>query len=566
MAWDPMLEFVSAVNNQTPEGYLRTQADASLASSQADYDRAVQVALSNMPPPHTPDKIRLAQESVAMQPQFANRGYLTSGQFDEQLANSAETAQAAADHARITDPLRTGFAADSAARNQNAANLGSAFQSATAGNAGLLGDLRGAASAADQRDAALLSAYGNSINQANGIDSQAVGNLSSLYNSMGQLQASGYVGDVTSDAGLVGAQRDVMNGFGAYANGAGDIQSQAALATADAEALAAQKDVLGKLKERSDPRLTDAERALFMEARLQREQSDRANRDANMTELARRGMSGSTMALSNLNASSAEAGQNRALADTKAAGQAVQRAEAALRDYGGMSNVIAGQSFDRSFRTGAAADSVAAGNRDARMQGLQGQGTMATNMRSADDAIRTFNQGQRQQQQQFSDNYRATQQQQAWGRGTDMAGAQMSQANNIATRAGGVADRGMAASQAQFGRQGAITSAGVGMNRDYLDGYTNVVGASNTAIRDNATDRRGIAALDTVGAQIDAQGRQNSNAIAQKYRDQTAEQARASAAMDREDARWREEQAQARDLSQDSALFGLGSLFNWSKG
>jgi hypothetical protein len=108
-------------------------------------------------------------------------------------------------------------------------------------------------------------------------------------------------------------------------------------------------------------------------------------------------MGGSTMALSNLNASSAEASNTRALQDLGANAKAVDRAEKALVNYGNMASTVADQSFERDFSTRSAADKMAVQNNAQRMAGIQGQGQMSTNMRNADDNMRMFNSEQQMQ-------------------------------------------------------------------------------------------------------------------------------------------------------------------------
>lgn len=224
-------------------------------------------------------------------------------------------------------------------------------------------------------------------------DSGLVGQQQGVASAFGDW-ASG-MNDISSDAGLVGMQQGVYDDYGGFASGAYDLESEAAGATADAEALAAQKYALGEFKERSDAKLTDAERFLYLQNRKQQEQTMRGVRDANMRELERSGMSGSTMALSNLNASSAEAADMRQLGDLGANAKAIDRAEKNLSNYAGLSSTIADQSFERDFSTRSAADKMAINNNQQRFAGIQGQGQMATEMRNADDEMRTGNANRR---------------------------------------------------------------------------------------------------------------------------------------------------------------------------
>jgi len=253
-------------------------------------------------------------------------------------------------------------------------------------DAGLVGQQQG-----------VVDQFGNWASGANDVSSDAglVGQQQDVYG--GFMDYASGANAISSDAGLVGMQQGVFDDYGQFASGGMDLESEAATAQADAEALAAQKEALGEFRERMDPRQTDAERFMYMQSRLAQEQSQRAARDANYRELERRGMGGSTMALSNLNASSAEASNTRALQDLGANAKAVDRAEKALVNYGNMSSTIADQSFERDFATKSAADKMAITNNQQRLAGIQGQGQMSTEMRRADDEMRQFNSAQQMQ-------------------------------------------------------------------------------------------------------------------------------------------------------------------------
>lgn len=224
-------------------------------------------------------------------------------------------------------------------------------------------------------------------------DAGLVGQQQGVFGAYGDW-ASG-MNDVNSDAALVGQQQNVLDSYGDWSSGNYDLASEAAGATADAEALAAQKEAMGKFRERSDPKLTDAERFLYEQNRRMQEQTMRGNRDANMRELQRQGMSGSTMQLSNLNAASSEAANMRQLGDLGANAAAIQRADRNLGNYANLSSTVADQSFGRDFATRSAADKMAVQNNQQRFSGLQGEGQMATTMRNADDNLRMNNQGMR---------------------------------------------------------------------------------------------------------------------------------------------------------------------------
>lgn len=564
--------------------------------------------------PRTPQEIEAANRSVTNRLQGREYG---------SYADVADAYQANADQTQQTlagtrGTLQSGATQDAATRAASVGNLNTAFNNATEGNRQIMQQRGAATSGANSQSAANIAALSGAYQQSGARDAATVGALQDRYDDYGILQGSGpYTnissdaglvaqqqasydafgnwaaggGDISSDPGLVGQQQDVYGGlmgfangendissdpglvamqqgvyddYGQFASGAMDLTSQAAGATADAEALAAQKEALGEFRERMDPKQTDAERFLYMQSRLAQEQSQRAARDANYRELERRGMGGSTMALSNLNASSAEASNTRALQDLGANAKAIDRAEKALVNYGNMSSTIADQSFQRDFATRSAADAMAVNNNKQRLAGIQGQGQMATEMRNADDdikkfnssqrltglqsagvvagqmrdaddrirmsnqemrmrgtegqaqqanamrtaddAMRTFNKEQEMIQTRHMDDFAAQQQRDAWTRDTGMADARFRQTEADDRRSDSLAGRSETATQNSWGRSNADFNAGQDANRDYLEGYDRVVGRSNESLRDNATDRRGNAEFDLGSERLRQEG------------------------------------------------------------
>lgn len=479
--------------------------------------------------------------------------------------NSALGAFSAADAGLYGDFANTN--AQLAGRgNQAVSTLGDAFGRAgvmDTQNVGALGNTLGQA---NSMNAANVSELRGQLGQANAMDAANVGQLNALNGSMRQLTAGGYGADVVSNPEDLARQESAYGTFGNFANGAYDYQSQAAQAYADPEALAAQKEVMGKFRSEMDPRLTDAERYLYMQARLQEEQTNRGNRDANLRELERSGMSGSTMALSNLNASSQQTATTRALADLGANAKAIDRAQRSAENYGNMANVVSGQSFQQAFGRGQAADAASQFNTNTRLQGSIQQGNMATQMRNANDALLTFNKAQSLQQQRFQDQYAADQQNAAWGRGVDVSNAGFQQSNNIARNAGIQSNAGFRQSEdmstnagrlsdAQFTQSGNLsrnatnlanadlmnigqqgqrageqTRIGAGMNSDWLTGTQNVGNMSMQAQRDN-TSALGMAGdMGFKQAALDASASSEHNAMRQKIIDSAAEDRRAKAA------------------------------------
>jgi len=113
----------------------------------------------------------------------------------------------------------------------------------------------------------------------------------------------------------------------------------------------AQLDALNKYKALTDPSITAEERFMMEQARQQEEQGLRSNRDAVMQDLAARGMRGSGAELTNMLGAQQQLGNQRVLADLGAQANASKRA----------------------------------------MQALEGYGTTAGQMRSAEDVVGTFN-------------------------------------------------------------------------------------------------------------------------------------------------------------------------------
>jgi hypothetical protein len=450
--------------------------------------------------------------------------------------------------------------------NDAISGMSSAFHQSAGLDASNVSGLGSSLGNANYLDTQNMAELGSALGQSNALGAQSLGQLQSLNGSMRQLTAQGYGADVASDPQDVARQEAAYGAFGDFANGAYDYTSQAAQAYADPESIAAQKSALGQLKEQSTPKLTDAERYLYMQARLQQEQSNRANRDANLRELQRSGMSGSTMALSNLNASSQEANNTRALSDLGANAEAIKRASAALVNYGNLASTISGQSFQQAYGRGQAADTASQFNTNTKLQGTIGQGNMATQMRSADDALAEFNKAQSLQQQRFVDQYAADQQNAAWGRGVDVSNAGFNQANLVGRNAAVKSNAGFQQTQnlsnnaktlsdAQFTQSGDLSRnatnlgnaqltnvgqqrnsasdlarTGAQMNSDWLTGTQNLGNQQLTGLRDNtsALGAMGDALYRQTG--IQQTGDTQRNALTQKSLDNQMEDTRAAQA------------------------------------
>lgn len=572
MAYDPQLEWIAAANGMTPEEYIQTQQGIEAQRAQED---AYQVDANKRLADYYGGGTNTGLADVTYNQKYGVGGpLLTENLKDEALRQArgesyadyndvgaalGTSGQKAIDtYGTELEGVRGASAADAAARNTNVGNLGTAFNNQTESNRQIIGNLSSSAAQSRAADQATLGTLNTAFGNANAMDAATVGALQNRYDQYGILTPEAYHTNISSDPRLVGQQQDVYSGlmgyasgandiysdpglvaqqqgvydaYGGFASGAYDLESQAATAAADPEALAAQKEALGEFRDRMDPKLTDAERFLYMQSRLQQEQSQRAARDANYRELERRGMGGSTMALSNLNASSAEAANTRALQDLGANAKAVDRAEQALVNYGNLSSTIRQQSFGEDFSRKSAADQMAINNNKQRLAGIQGQGEMANEMRRADDDMRQFNSSQRLQglqsagsmanemrsaddaikmfnseqtniQARHRDDFNAQQQRDAWTRDVGMTDARFRQSENTSDRADKYAGRELDATQAGWARDLGVGQAGMDANRDYFEGYDRYTGRSNEAIRDNATDRRGNAELALEGARL----------------------------------------------------------------
>ena len=397
-----------------------------------------------------------------------------------------------------------------AAGNQSVQNLNDRFRTSEAMDAQNVGQLGSSLGRANSLDEANIGELGSSLGQANAMDAANVGELRGLNAQMRQLQARGYGANVVSDPNDIARQESAYGTFGDFANGSYDYTSQAAQAYADPEALAAQKEVMGTLREQMDPRLTDQERYLYMQSRLAQEQSNRGNRDANLRELERSGMSGSTMALSNLNASSQENANTRALQDLGANAKAIDRASAATRDYGNMANVVSDQSFKQAYGRGQAADTASQFNTNTRLQGAVAQGNMANEIRSANDALNMFNKDQQMTQQRFQDQYAADQQQQAWQRGTDISDAGFRQSENISRNAAIKSDAGFKQTENLSRNAGMLSDAGF---RQTGNLNQNAATQSDAELRNIGQQRQGVSDVTQFGGRIQSDWLTGANQI-----------------------------------------------------
>jgi hypothetical protein len=169
-------------------------------------------------------------------------------------------------------------------------------------------------------------------------------------------------------------------------------------------------------------------------------------------------------------------------------------------------------------------------NMDRRVTGVEGQARMATEMRTADDALRTFNKDQRMIQSRHQDNYRADQQEQAWNRGTDMSEAEFRQSENRTTRATGRQQATETSTTNAWNRLADQTNTGVDMNRDYAQGWGRVGDQQLGAIDSQSRDRETAADFAQTTARDQQAIRSDANTIRIRQIDEQAEDRRAGEA------------------------------------
>jgi len=114
----------------------------------------------------------------------------------------------------------------------------------------------------------------------------------------------------------------------------------------DPEAYAAMQDALGQYKSLTDPRVTDAERFLYEQARQNQERDERANRSAVLTSQRMRGLGGGASELADAAIGGAQVSRNRLLSDLGANAQAINRAQESLQGYAGLSSTMSAQAND----------------------------------------------------------------------------------------------------------------------------------------------------------------------------------------------------------------------------
>lgn len=210
---------------------------------------------------------------------------------------------------------------------------------------------------------------------------QAYDDLQGIANGSLDWQSQG--AQAYADPRTVQGQWDVYGQLQAAANGSLDQESQAAKAGASAETIQKQQQGLDKLWGLTDPSITAQERLMMEIARREQETSERASRDAVMSDLNARGMGGSGAEISNMLGQQELFGQERTLADLGAQANAQQRATQSLAMYIDASGQLRSQEFDEAFSRAAAGDAMAVANANRRMQAMGMSADQINNMRQA---------------------------------------------------------------------------------------------------------------------------------------------------------------------------------------
>lgn len=409
-------------------------------------------------------------------------------------------------------------------------------------NAGLAGASWSSAQNANAQDQQTLGQYTSALNNLNGL---SLGNYTTLANNLGSipvLTAGGFGAPVISQAATaqadpasIAAQNAALSQLQGFANGSHALTSQAAQAyanpqdvanqemaanalqgiaggslnvvngSADPQAYAAAHDALNQLSALTTPQETAAEKFILEQNRLAQEQQESASRAAIMTDMRRRGMSGSGMEIGANALAGAQTSENRLLGDLGAQAQAVDRAMTALGNYANLSSTLnsqgnqvaefnsglqaqaeqaasnayatlRAQGFSEEYARGQAADAMAQFNTNVELQGSEASGQLASNMRqqsfnedfstkSAADQVAEFNKAQSLQQQRFQDSFAAQQNEDLTNRYVDIAnqgnttlGQLTTNTNNLANAQFGVTNAADQRNQSSIGTIGGLAA------------------------------------------------------------------------------------------------------------
>ena len=394
---DGQIAWIAAINGQTPQEYLETQAAWNANGGRAPLTPYQQWYGTQTAPDSVFQSIFGAQGA---DDRFVQDETTRLGQYNQGLG--ALWGQQA-DLERTSRDRANWIGGENAAINQNNWNLV---------NQGI-----GSNNAA-------LGAYGQAVNNAAAWDMQNFANLQAAANQPMQMHASAYVGDAMSNPADVARQMQVYSQLQGAANGSLDVQSQAARAYANAQDVANQqraaatlqasgngaldvdlnsireldklrdpdsiggvRDLYGvfqgsldlrpgeldpeayeaavasrdKLWGLTDPTVTAQEKLMFELARQQQEQDEGALRAALQTDARRRGVSGIGTEIARSALGAQQTSRNRMLQDMQALAQAQARSMDALANHGNLSANMNAQ-----------ANQLAMSNQATRQRALEG--------------------------------------------------------------------------------------------------------------------------------------------------------------------------------------------------
>jgi hypothetical protein len=333
--------------------------------------------------------------------------------------------------------------------------------------------------------------------------------------------------DKLRDPDSIGGMREL---YGVY-EGSLDVRP----GELDPAAYQAAVDNRNKLWSLTDPSVTAQEKLMFELARQQQEQDEGATRAALQTDARRRGVSGVGTEIARSALGAQQTSRNRMLQDMQALAQAQTRSQQALASHGNLSaqmnseanrlamnnagnrlgalegytNVHASsantlgqlgaanattnanrqlqaqgmayqayaelraQGFSEEYARGQAADVVAMSNSDRRLGAMNSSATLATNMRNASDSMSMFNQSQRQQQSQFSDNYTANRQDAQFNRAATVFDGGNTVGRNFMTDQGNLFQGTVNTNQTNLGNTQTGINTNMGLNQQWLNTMDN---------------------------------------------------------------------------------------------
>ena len=394
---DGQIAWIAAINGQTPQEYLNTQASWNANGGQAPLTPYQQWYGTQTAPDAVERSIWDAQQR---EDQFVANEQSRLDTYNQGLSSLWQRQDAIEQGGYNRANL---IAGQNAAMNQQ---NWSAVGTANAGNSAALG------------------AYGNAVGAAGAWDMQNFSNLQAAANRPMQMTASAYVGDAMSNPADVARQMQVYGQLQGAANGSLDVTSQAAQAYANAQDVANQQNAAGvlaasgngalnvdlneireldklrdpdsiggmrelygvyngsldirpgeldpeaykaavanrdKLWALTDPSVTAQEKLMFELARQQQEQDEGATRAALQTDARRRGVSGVGTEIARSAVGAQQTSRNRMLQDMQALAQAQARSMDALTNHGNLSATMNAQ-----------ANQLAMQNQNTRTNALQG--------------------------------------------------------------------------------------------------------------------------------------------------------------------------------------------------